>query len=272
MQKNRRLFKDKMAIVGLVIIIVLVLIAIFAPYIAPHNPQKIDLDQRLKSPSNTYPMGTDHLGRCIFSRVIYGARLSLSISFIVLLITLTVGVFIGVLSGYIGGFIDNLIMRLIDILLAFPGLILALAIAGMLGPSIMNIMIALSAVQWVGYARITRGMVLSIKEKEYVRAAKTCGASNIVIILRHILPNIISPIIVYATLNIGSVILRISGLSFLGVGAQPPTAEWGIMLNEGRLYMRTAPWVMIFPGISIMLVVIGFNLFGDGLRDVCDPK
>lgn len=185
---------------------------------------------------------------------------------------MTISIFVGTVSGYTGGWVDNLVMRLIDILMAFPGLILALAIAGMLGPSIMNLMLALAAVQWVAYARIIRGMVLSIKETEYVLAARACGTTDAKIIIRHILPNIISPLTVLATLDMGHLILTISGLSFLGLGAQPPVPEWGAMLNDGRPYMQAAPQLMLYPGMAILLVVLAFNLLGDGLRDVFDPK
>ncbi|PKM48027.1 MAG: nickel ABC transporter permease subunit NikC [Firmicutes bacterium HGW-Firmicutes-8] len=257
---------------GLIIILGVVAAGIFAPYLAPNDPLKIDLNQRLLAPGKQFPLGTDHLGRCVLSRLIYGIRISLTTSFIVLFIIMTISIFVGTVSGYVGGKVDNLIMRLIDILLAFPGLILALAIAGMLGPSIMNVMIALAAVHWVGYARIIRGMVLSIKEKEYVLAARACGTTDGKIIFRHILPNIISPVIVLATLDMGHLIVSISGLSFLGLGAQPPVPEWGAMLNDGRPYMQVAPQLMLYPGIAILVVVLAFNLLGDGLRDVFDPK
>ncbi|MCC5908899.1 MAG: ABC transporter permease subunit [Clostridiaceae bacterium] len=267
-----KVFKDKMALVGCVVLILVLLLTAMAPLLTRNDPVKVDLMERLNPPSRTYPMGTDHLGRCIFARTLYGGRVSMTIAIIVLIIILTIGVSIGLLSGYMGGFIDNFIMRVIDILLAFPGLILALAIAGILGPNLMNTMIAVAAVQWVGYARIVRGMVLSIKEKDYVKIASTSGTSHTSIILRHILPNIISPIIVLATLDVGSIILRIAGLSFLGLGAQPPTPEWGAMINDGRSYIQTAPWVIFFPGAAILLVVMAFNLIGDGLRDLYDPK
>lgn len=179
---------------------------------------------------------------------------------------------VGTISGYVGGRIDNLIMRIIDVLLAFPGLVLALVIAGMLGPGLLNVMIAVASVWWVGYARVIRGIVLSVKEKEFVLAARSSGTSHFGIIVRHILPNVLSPVIVLATLDMGSLILAISGLSFLGLGAQPPTPEWGAMLNDGRPYMQVAPQLMLYPGLAIMIVVFAFNLLGDGLRDALDPK
>ncbi len=253
-------------------IILIISVGVFAPVLAPNDPVKVDLNQRLIEPGDQFMMGTDHLGRCMLSRVIYGVRISLSTSFAVLIIIMTVGVAVGTLAGFAGGRIDSIVVSVIDVLLAFPGLILALAIAGMLGPGITNVMIALAAVHWVGYARIIRGMVASIKEKEYVIAARAGGAKRLSIVLRHILPNIVSPVIVLATLDMGSIILIISGLSFLGLGAQPPTPEWGSMLNDGRPYMQIAPWLMIFPGLAIFFSVLAFNLMGDGLRDSFDPR
>ena len=208
----------------------------------------------------------------MLSRVIYGSRVSISTSFAVLLVIMTVGVAVGTVAGFTGGRVDSMVVAIIDVLLAFPGLILALAIAGMLGPGIINVMIALAAVHWVGYARIIRGMVISIKEKEYVLAARAGGAKKFSLIWRHILPNMMSPIIVLATLDMGSIILTISGLSFLGLGAQPPTPEWGAMLNDGRPYMQIAPWLMLYPGLAIFVTVLAFNLMGDGLRDSLDPR
>lgn len=280
-----------MACVGFIIILVILIVGLLAPLVSPNDPIKIDLSRRLQAPQlefqfsiinifsqrprlilGQFPLGSDHLGRCILSRIIHGTQVSLRTSFLVLLIIITVGIFIGTLSGYIGGKLDNVIVSVIDMLLAFPGLILALAIAGMLGPSITNVMIAIASVAWVGYARIIRGMVVSIKEKEYVLAARSVGTGGPGIILRHVLPNVVSPVIVLATLDMGSIILSISGLSFLGLGAQPPMPEWGAMLNDGRPYMQTAPWLMIFPGLAILTAVLSFNLMGDGLRDIFDPK
>lgn len=261
-----------MAFLGLIIITLVLVVGLLAPYFSPHDPIKIDLSRRLQEPGGDFPLGTDHLGRCILSRVIHGTRLSLRTSFLVLVIIMTVGILVGTLSGYIGGKLDNFVVSIIDVLLAFPGLILALAIAGMLGPSITNVMVAIAAVHWVGYARIIRGMVVSIKEKEYVLAARSVGTPDAGIIWRHVLPNVVSPVIVLATLDMGSIILSISGLSFLGLGAQPPTPEWGAMLNDGRAYMQVAPWLMLFPGLAILITVLSFNLMGDGLRDIFDPR
>jgi len=268
----KRLAEDKPALVGLVVIIAVVAAGILAPYLAPNDPEEVILAQKLASPSTQYPLGTDHLGRCLLSRLIYGIRTSLSMSAIALVTIMLISIPVGTVSGYTGGRVDNVIMRIIDIMLAFPGLVLALVIAGMMGPGLLNVMIAVASVWWVGYARVIRGVVLSVKEKEFVLTARSSGTSHLGIIIRHILPNVLSPVIVLATLDMGGLILAISGLSFLGLGAQPPTPEWGAMLNNGRPYMQLAPQLMIYPGLAIMIVVLTFNLLGDGLRDALDPK
>ncbi|MDI6603608.1 MAG: nickel ABC transporter permease subunit NikC [Thermoanaerobacteraceae bacterium] len=267
-----RLFQDKLAVLGLIIIIFVVTMAVFAPYIAPNDPTKVDLQHRLAPACIQYPLGTDHLGRCLLSRLIYGARVTLTTSVLALLAIMMIGIPLGIIAGYYGGWVDNTIMRIIDILLAFPNLILALVIAGIRGPGLLNVMISVIAIWWVGYARVVRGMVLSIKEKEFILAAEASGTNELKIVIRHILPNVISPIVVLATMEMGSLMLAISGLSFLGLGAQPPKPEWGAMLNDARPYMQIAPHLMICPGICIMTVVLAFNFLGDGLRDALDPK
>ncbi|MDH7578790.1 MAG: nickel ABC transporter permease subunit NikC [Bacillota bacterium] len=268
----KRLAGDKLALIGLGIAALVVAVGIFAPYFAPHDPVKVALDQRLSPPSPVYPLGTDHLGRCLLSRLIYGTRASLTTAALALAAIMLVSIPVGALAGYCGGWVDNLFMRLVDVLLAFPSLILALVIAGMLGPGLLNVMLAVASVWWVGYARVIRGMVLAVKEKEFVLAARACGTSELGIITRHILPNILSPVVVLATLDMGKLILAISGLSFLGLGAQPPTPEWGAMLNDARPYMQVAPQLMVYPGLAIVTVVLAFNLLGDGLRDALDPR
>ncbi|MFW0861271.1 MAG: nickel transporter permease [Dethiobacter sp.] len=267
----KRLKKHKLAVTGLAIITVLCFIALFAPLIAPHDPNKLHLAHRLFSPGDGYLMGTDNLGRCLFSRLVFGSRVTLLVGFFVVGITSTVGVALGVVAGYQGGIIDEIIMRCVDILLAFPGIILALVIAGILGPSLFNIMFAMSIIGWTGYARVVRGAVLSVKEREFVEAARSLGASDSRIMLRHILPNVMAPVIVMATLGMAHVILAATALSFLGLGVQSPDAEWGSMLNAGRLFMRTAPHMTVFPGLAIMITVLAFNFLGDGLRDALDP-
>lgn len=268
----RELRNDKLALFGVIIIFLLIFIAIFAPFIAPHDPVDQELKKRLSSPSSEYLLGTDHLGRCILSRLIYGARISLPIAMTVIGITFVIGVTIGAISGYLGGVTDEIIMRTVDVLLTFPGLILALAIIAALGPGLFNAGIALVVVGWAGYTRIVRGSVLSVKEKEFVEGIRALGASDFYILVRYILPNVIAPVIPLAMLGIGYVILAVAGLSFLGLGAQPPMPEWGAMLNDGRAFMRSAPHLMIFPGLAIMVTVLAFNLLGDGLRDALDPR
>ena len=268
----QQLKKNKIAIIGLIIIISLAFIALFAPFIAPHDPIEQNLEKRLLAPCREYPMGTDDLGRCLLSRIIYGARVSLQLGVIVVGIITVIGVTLGLISGYYGGIVDEIIMRLVDVVLAFPGIILALAVAGALGPGLFNVMLALAMVGWTGLARVVRGSVLSVKQKEFVESARALGCSDLHIMTRHILPNVMAPVIVLATLDMAFIILAAAGLSFLGLGAQPPTPEWGSMLNNGRAFMRTAPHLTTFPGLAIMVAVLAFNFLGDGLRDVLDPR
>ncbi|MCL0097370.1 ABC transporter permease [Dehalococcoidia bacterium] len=264
----RRLKKHRLAMIGAAIILALVLIAVLAPFIAPHDPIEQNLEHRLLSPNTEYLLGTDNLGRCILSRLIHGTSVSLQIGVMVVGIAAFVGVTLGLIAGYRGGLTDELIMRIVDILLAFPGIILALAIAGILGPSLYNVMLALAVVGWTSYARVVRGSVLSVKEKEFVEAAQALGTGEARIMFRHVLPNVVAPVIVMATLGMAHVILAAAALSFLGLGAQPPTPEWGSMLNDGRAFMRSAPHLTIFPGLAIMVTVLAFNFLGDALRDI----
>jgi peptide/nickel transport system permease protein len=267
----RRLGQDPLALLGGIILLILVLMAVGAPLVARHEPLTIDPINKLQPPSMEYLMGTDNLGRSIWARIVWGARLTLGSATVAMLVILSVGTTIGVISGFYGGWVDDIVMRFVDIVLAFPSLILALAIAGMLGPSLMNILIGLSAVGWATYARLARGMVLSIKEQEYVEAGRCCGASSWQLIRRHILLNVVSPVVVLASLDMGGLLLSISALSFLGLGAQAPQPEWGRMLNDARPFIQTDPHTMIFPGLAIFVSVMAFNLLGDGLRDVLDP-
>jgi len=254
------------------ILIFFILAALFAGYIAPHDPEKANLELRLKEPCREYPFGTDHLGRCILSRIIFGARVSLLVGLLVVSSSFVLGLAIGTLSGYYGGWLDEIVMRVVDAFLAFPSLLLALGIAGLFGAGFMNLVIALITVDWAGYARLARGSVMTVKEQDYIKAAKGLGAGDMHVILRHVIPNIISPLIVMATIGMGYVILSAAGLSFLGFGVQPPTPEWGSMLSEGKTYIRSVPYIMIFPGIAIMLTVMAFNYLGDELRDLLDPR
>lgn len=263
---------NRMAAIGGAIVILLVLIAISASLLSPHDPFEQKLENRLLNPCFEYPFGTDDLGRCIFSRLIFGTRYSLAIGVVVVGITASVGTTLGIVSGYSRGIIDETLMRIVDIVLAFPGIILALVIAGILGPSFLNVVIAISLTHWPAYTRLVRGITLSLREKEFIEGARALRASNIYIMRRHILPNCINPIIVLATLDIAHAIIFATGLSFLGLGIQPPTPEWGSMLKAGIPYFRISPHLTFFPGTAIMVTVMAFNFLGDGLRDVIDPK
>lgn len=257
---------------GGLLLLALIAIAVFAPYLAPHDPLAVNPIEALLPPSGEHWMGTDTLGRDMTSRVIYGARISLRLGLVSVSIALTVGVLIGVLAGYLGGRVDGVLMRFVDILLAFPPLVLALVAVFALGPGLTNAMIAVGISSIPAYARITRGEVLSAKENLYVQSAQALGASQVVVMFRHIMPNIIAPNIVMAALGTGSAILAGAALSFLGLGAQAPLPEWGLMLSQGRGFMSLAWWLTVFPGLGIMVTVMAMNLLGDGLRDVFDPR
>ena len=267
-----RLRRNKMAMAGAGIVAVLLLTALTAGVLAPHNPLAGNIVNRLQPPSHAYWLGTDSQGRDILSRIIFGTRISLEIGVISVGLALVIGTLLGTASGFYGGWLDLVLMRVMDIMLAFPSVLLAIAITAMLGPSLKNAMIAVGIVYIPSYARIVRSTVLSVKETEYVEAARVIGCSTPRIVFRHVLPNCLAPLIVQTTMSIGTAILDAAGLSFLGLGAQPPTPEWGAMLSEGRSALQEAPWVMVFPGLAIMLVVLGFNLLGDGLRDALDPR
>ncbi|MFV9629905.1 MAG: nickel transporter permease [Methanosarcinales archaeon] len=264
--------RSRSATIGTIIITLLVFAAIFAPILAPYDPIETNVDDRLMKPCIEHPLGTDHLGRDVYSRLLYGARISLTIGIAVVSISALIGIILGVYSGFYGGLIDSTIMRLVDAFLTFPSVFLAIVIAGVLQPGITSVIIALIVVGWTKYARVGRGSVLSLKEKEFVESAISLGVNDRYIMFRHIFPNIITPIIIVATLGMADAILSSASLSFLGFGPQPPAPEWGAMLNAGRPFMQTDPYLMIFPGLAIMILVLGFNLLGDGLRDILDPK
>ena len=267
----KKLLRHRSAVLGLVILAVLVAVALLAPMLAPYDPIQISRNVMLP-PSRDHLMGTDNLGRDVFSRVVYGARISLQMGFIAVAIAASLGTLIGVVAGTYGGLVDGFFMRLIDALMALPGILLALTVAATLGPGLYNAMIAVG-VAWIpSFSRIVRSSVLQIKETTYVEAARASGASNMRLIWRHILPNTLAAILVLCSLGVATAILVGAALSFLGVGAKPPTAEWGIMLSDGRPYMRSAWWIMAFPGLAITITVLGANLVGDGLRDVLDPR
>jgi len=270
---GQRLIKSKISLLGALIVAAFILTAVLAPLLAPYHPTNDGaLVERLKAPSESHLLGTDSQGRDILSRIIYGARISVQVGVISVGIALVVGTLMGVAAGFYGGWVDNTMMRLVDIMLAFPSVLLAIAITAVLGPELKNAMIAIGIVNIPSFARIVRSTVLSVKSMEYVEAARAIGATDGRIIFRHVLPNSMAPLIVQTTLSIGTAILDAAALSFLGLGAQPPTPEWGAMLSDGRSYLQKAPWVMFFPGMAIMLVVLGFNLLGDGLRDALDPR
>lgn len=268
----RRFAEDKAAVSGLLIVLVFATAAVAAPLLTDHNPLAVNLSNTLAPPGGEHLLGTDNLGRDLFSRLLYGSRLSLGTAAVTATVIMTVGVAIGLVAGLRGGWLDGLVMRFVDGLLAFPNLILALAIAGTLGAGLLSVLIGLTAVWWASYARIVRGIVLQIRELPFVEAARATGVSQLMIGIRHVLPNVVPPVIVLLTIEMGGLILAVSGLSFLGLGAQPPTPEWGAMINDGRAFLYSAPQLMLLPGAAIFLVVLGFNLLGDGLRDILDPK
>ena len=273
MSKIKKFIKrNKMFSLLAVAAIAIILVGIFAPVIATHSPYESNLHDAFIAPNSEHIFGTDKLGRDIFSRVIYGTRISLSAALILVILIFTIGTTLGVIAGYFGGIIDTIIMRISDMMISFPGLVLAIAMAGIMGASVKNAVIAITVVSWTKYARLSRSLVLKIKETDYIRAAKVTGCKTVHIITRHIIPNIISTLIITATTDIGTMILELSALSFLGFGAQSPQAEWGLMLNEGRAYMVDCPWLMIYPGLAICIVVIVYNLLGDNLRDILDSR
>ncbi len=257
--------------IGAAVILLVILVAIFAPVISPYDPTS-QAAKRLLEPSARYWLGTDELGRDVFSRIVFGSRISLEVGIIAVTLALVLGASTGILAGYIGGGFDNTVMRFVDIMFAFPGLVLAIVIAGLLGPSITNAMIAIGIIYAPQYARVTRSSVLAIKAEPYLEAARLIGGRDLHIITRYILPNIMAPVVVLTTLSMSTAILTEAALSFLGLGTQPPDPSWGTMLSNGRKFMEFAPWVAVFPGLAIVIAVLGFNFLGDGLRDALDPR
>ncbi|KYG29158.1 ABC transporter permease [Alkalihalobacillus trypoxylicola] len=268
----KKLRKNKGAMIGGILILVFIIIALIGPHFAPYTQSETNYSVKLTGPTGDHWFGTDHHGRDIFSRIIYGMGITMWIGFSSVFISAIIGTVLGVVSGYYGKRTDAFIMRVMDILLAFPGILLALAIVSVLGPSIRNLIIAVAIFSVPVFARIVRGSTLAVKKLEYIDAVKALGATDFRIIFKHILPNVTSPLIVQTTLSIASAILTASGLSFIGLGAQPPSPEWGAMLSDGRNYLYDAPHVAFFPGVMIVIVVLAFNIFGDGLRDALDPK
>jgi len=267
----RRLLRNKLAIAGMVILVAFLFSALFAPWLAPYDPIKQQLVRRREPASAEHLLGIDEVGRDILSRIIFGARTSLQVGVGSVSFAIMIGALLGAISGYLGGWVDSVVMRLMDIMLAFPSLLLAIAIVSILGPGLMNMLYAIAVVSIPLYARIVRASVLSVKEQDYILAARAIGVPSTRMLFRNVLPNCLTPLIVSATLGIATAILDAAGLSFLGLGAQPPTPEWGAMLGSGRGSVFTAPHIVFLPGIAIMLLVLGFNLLGDGLRDALDP-
>lgn len=249
-----------------------VAVAVFAPLIATHDPYEAVLANAVQAPSAEHWFGTDKLGRDLFSRVIYGARTSLTAALSLVCIIMVVGTVLGIVAGYFGGAVDAVIMRISDMMISFPGMVLAIAVAGILGANMTNAVIAIAIVSWTKYARLSRSLVLKIRNRDYIAAAQVTGSKTGYILRKYMLPNALPTIVITGATDIGSMMLEIAGLSFLGFGATSPTAEWGLMLNEGRAYLTAAPWLMIFPGLAIFITVVIFNLLGDSLRDVLDPR
>ena len=268
----RLLLRHRLAMFGAVLVAVEVGLAVLAPWIAPHDPTRMDYKAVLSGPTAEHPFGTDELGRDLLSRTLYGARLSLEVGLVAVLVAVVIGVPIGLVSGYLGGVFDEAVMRVVDAVMALPALVLALTIAAVLGPGIWNATVAIAVVAAPTYTRLVRGQVLSIKENDYVLAAQCIGAPTWVILMRHVLPNAFSPVIVQASLGVGFAIILEASLSFIGLGAQPPTPSWGSMVQVGFQYLEIAPWFVLVPATAIFLAVLGFNMLGDGLRDTLDPK
>jgi len=269
----RRFGRNGLSIAGLAIILLWTAVALAAPLLAPHDPVEVDVGTRMQPASSVHLLGTDFYGRDLLSRILFGARYDLAIAVVAVGLAAGVGVSLGVLAGYYGRSIDDVIMRITDVLLAFPSLVLALALASALGPGLWKAILAVAVVGIAGYSRLARGSTLALREEAYVEAARAEGASDLRIMVRYILPNILSPIIVRATVGMGFTVLLAAGLSFIGLGAQPPTPEWGAMINEGRNQLVTGVWwISTFPGLAIMSLVLGFNLLGDGIRDALDPR
>ena len=264
--------KNYILYIGAFLSVFVLLVTVFGPFFEPYNPTKMELSQKFIAPCREFIFGTDHLGRDIFSRVIEGARVSLVIAGCVVLFSAVLGVVLGMISGYVGGAVDMIIMRVVDALLAFPTIIFALALSTMMGTGQMNLIIAITCIQWTRYARIARGETLMLKNAEYVEAARSIGNNTAQILAKYIFPNVVSKIIILASLDIGTIILYCASLSFLGLGAQPPSPDWGVMISEGKDYIQYAPWLTLFPGLAIAVSALAFNMLGDGLRDLLDPR
>jgi peptide/nickel transport system permease protein len=269
---SRRVARNRAAVAGATVVLLFLLVAVLAPWLAPYDPGAQALDSGLSGPSRAHWLGQDRLGRDLLSRLVYGARISVAVGLGTVCLSLLIGLLVGAASGFFGGRVDNVLMRLADVLLAFPGILLAIAITSVLGPSLRNVLIALCALGWVGYARLIRGQIMKVKEMEFVQSATAVGSPPVRLLLVHILPNAISPVIVEATFGIARAIVAEAGLSFLGLGVNPPTPSWGAMISEGRHFLFVAPHLTTVPGLAIMATVMAFNFLGDGLRDAMDVR
>ena len=273
MKKQNIFLKNKTFVIFGILAILIILAAVFAPIVSGGvDPTAGDLSQAIQPPGPGHIFGTDKMGRDIYARVIYGARVSLSASFAIVILVFVIGLILGIISGYFGGVVDAIIMRFADMMMAFPGLVLALAVAGIMGASVRNAVLAIALVTWPKYARLARSLVMKIRHRDYVDAAIVTGSRTFYMLYRYMLPNALPTLVITAATDIGSMMLELSALSFLGFGAVPPTPEWGLMLSEGRAYMQSAPWLMVFPGLAIFVTVVVFNMLGDSLRDILDPK
>ena len=273
MKKQNVFLKNKTFVIFGILAILIVLMAIFAPVVSRGvDPTAGDLSQAIQPPSADHIFGTDKMGRDIFARVVYGSRTSLVASFSIVFLIFAVGMVMGILAGYFGGIVDTIIMRFADMMIAFPGLVLALAVAGIMGASVRNAVLAIALVSWTKYARLARSLVMKIRHRDYVEAAIVTGSKTMYMLTHYMLPNALPTLVITAATDIGSMMLELAALSFLGFGAVPPTPEWGLMLSEGRAYMQSAPWLMVFPGLAIFITVVVFNMLGDSLRDILDPK
>src|SRR4030043_1228555 len=268
----RHFKKNRLGVGGLVIFVIVFCIAIFAPFLSPYDPGKTNVSLKLKSPSFQHYLGTDQLGRDVFSRMLYGSQISLSVGFVAVGISILIGIMVGAMAGYKGGWVDSLLMRFVDIMLSFPSFFLILTVVAILRPNIYNVMIVIGITSWMGTARFVRAEFLSLRERDFVQAARALGVKDLRIIFRHILPNALAPVFVTATLDVATAILIEASLSFLGFGVQPPAPSWGNLLPEGRTYIFDAWWLTVFPGLAILIIVLSFNLLGEGLRDALDPR
>ena len=264
--------KNQIFALGSILTVCFIVLAAFAEFLTPYDPAKMDMANKFIAPCLKHPFGTDHMGRDILSRIILGSKVSLVTAASAVLISALIGTILGMISGYVGGVMDVLIMRLVDVMLAFPAIVFALAISTLLGKGQMNLLIAICFVQWTRYARVARGEAIMFKNSEYIQAARSIGNSSFEILLKYVLPHIVPKIVILISLDIGSIILYCASLSFLGLGAQPPTPDWGVMISEGKDYMQYAPWITVFPGLAIALSALAFNMLGDGLRDLLDPR